>query len=39
MEAYICFGIAGAWAAISALYVVINSARSGRALIGAPRTM
>jgi len=36
MEAYICFGIAGAWAAISALYVVINSARSGRALIGAP---
>ncbi|HZR46076.1 MAG TPA: hypothetical protein VFA47_05210, partial [Candidatus Manganitrophaceae bacterium] len=39
MEAYICFAISGAWAAISALYVVINSIRSGRALIGAPRTM
>jgi amino acid transporter len=37
MEAYICFGIAGAWAVISAIYVVINSMRSGRTLIGAPR--
>lgn len=39
MEAYICFAIAGAWAVISAIYVVINSMRSDRALVGAPRTM
>jgi len=32
-EAYICFAIAGAWAILSALYVVINSARSGKKLV------
>ena len=33
-EAYICFGIAGLWAAGSALYVAVNSKRSGRPIIG-----
>lgn len=35
-EAYICFAIAGAWALTSFAYVVANSRRTGRALIGAP---
>ena len=29
-EAYICFAIAGGWALISALYVIMNSARNDR---------
>jgi APA family basic amino acid/polyamine antiporter len=33
-EAYICFGIAGAWALVSALYIVITSARDRRPLVG-----
>ena len=36
-EAYICFAIAGAWALISILYVVIGNVRSGRSLISAPQ--
>jgi amino acid transporter len=35
-EAYICFGIAGAWAIVSALYVVVTGRRSGRAVLAAP---
>jgi amino acid transporter len=35
-EAYICFGIAGAWAAVSALYVLMTTRRSGRAILAAP---
>ncbi len=35
-EAYICFAIAGAWALVSAIYVIATSKRSGRALIGQP---
>ena len=35
-EAYICFAIAGAWAALSALYVVINNARKGKVLMPTP---
>ena len=35
-EAEICFAIAGAWAVVSAFYVLISSKRSGRAVIGAP---
>ena len=34
-EAYICFAIAGAWALVSALYVVVNSSRRGRSLLAA----
>ncbi|MGB9735498.1 MAG: hypothetical protein ACPL1H_04635, partial [bacterium] len=34
IEAYICFVIAGLWAAAGALYVVVNSRRSGRSIIG-----
>jgi amino acid transporter len=36
-EAYICFSIAGLWAAISAVYVMVSSARKGKAVLGAPR--
>jgi amino acid transporter len=35
-EAYICFAIAGAWAIVSAIYVVATSRRTGRALIVRP---
>jgi len=35
-EAYICFAIAGAWAVVSALYVVVRGRRSGRAILAAP---
>ncbi|HUE40065.1 MAG TPA: APC family permease [Candidatus Binatia bacterium] len=35
-EAEICFAIAGGWAVISALYVVMNSARKGRSLLAMP---
>jgi len=35
-EAYICFGIAGAWAIVSVVYVGISSARKGRAVFAAP---
>jgi APA family basic amino acid/polyamine antiporter len=35
-EAYICFAIAGGWALISALYVVVNSMRKGRSLLAVP---
>src|SRR5881409_2408185 len=38
-EAYICLGIAGAWAVVSGLYVAISSMRSGRKLIPATRTV
>jgi amino acid transporter len=37
-EAYICFGIAGAWALVSALYVLVNSRRTGRSIIAASQT-
>jgi len=36
-EAKICFVIAGGWAVISLLYVVVTSARSGRELMPTPR--
>src|SRR3989442_805651 len=32
-EAYICFGLAGAWALVSALYVTVASRRAGRAIV------
>jgi amino acid transporter len=35
-EAYICFAIAGAWAVVSALYVVVTGRRSGRAVLATP---
>src|SRR5262245_8587543 len=35
-EAYICFCIAGGWAVISAIYVVVSSSRKGRAILAAP---
>jgi len=35
-EAYICFGIAGAWALVSAVYVAVSSSRRGRAILAAP---
>src|SRR5256712_779082 len=35
-EAYICFAIAGAWAALSLIYVVVTSRRAGRAVFAAP---
>lgn len=35
-EAYICFAIAGGWALVSAIYVVMNSAREGRAILHQP---
>ena len=36
-EAFICFAIAGGWAVISAVYVLMSSARKGKAIVGAPR--
>jgi len=36
-EAKICFVIAGGWAVISLLYVIVTSARSGRELMPTPR--
>jgi len=36
-EAYICFAIAGAWAVVSALYVVISNKRTGRAVLAPPK--
>lgn len=36
-EADICFAIAGGWAIISIIYVLVSSARKGKAVIGAPR--
>jgi amino acid transporter len=36
-EAYICFSIAGGWAVISAVYVLMSSSRKGKAIVGAPR--
>jgi len=35
-EAYICFAIAGGWALVSLVYVVVTSARRGRSLLAAP---
>ncbi len=35
-EAYVCFAIAGAWAVVRLLYVVVRSARSGRPLVSVP---
>ena len=35
-EAYICFGISGAWALVSILYVLVSSSRKGRAVFAAP---
>jgi amino acid transporter len=35
-EAYICFGIAGAWAVLSLVYVMVTSRRAGRAILAAP---
>ncbi len=32
-EAYICFGIAGAWAVLSAIYVMVSSSRKGRPIL------
>ena len=36
-EAYICFGLAGAWGLVSIIYVAITSLRSGKAVLAAPR--
>jgi hypothetical protein len=36
-DAHIPFGIDGAWALVSAVYVGISGARKGRAIIGAAR--
>ena len=36
-EADICFAIAGGWALISIIYVLISSARKGKAVVGAAR--
>jgi amino acid transporter len=36
-EAFICFGIAIAWALVSALYVILNSIRRGHPLVGRVR--
>jgi len=36
-EAYICFALAGAWALVSGIYVVVTNARQGRTLITAPK--
>ncbi len=38
-EAYICFAIAGAWALVSVIYVLVDRMRTGRAIIGAPRSI
>jgi basic amino acid/polyamine antiporter, APA family len=35
-EAYICFGLAGGWAVVSAVYVAVSSARGGRAMFSTP---
>jgi amino acid transporter len=35
-EAYICFGLAGGWAVVSAVYVAVSSARGGRAILSTP---
>jgi amino acid transporter len=35
-EAYICFGIAGAWGLVSLLYVLVTSSRDRRPIIGTP---
>jgi basic amino acid/polyamine antiporter, APA family len=35
-EAYICFAIAGGWAVISGLYVVLRSSRTGKPIIARP---
>jgi len=35
-EAYICFGISGAWALVSVAYVVVRSIRSGRSILAVP---
>jgi amino acid transporter len=35
-EAYICFAIAGGWALVSTVYVVVSSMRSGRPLVATP---
>ena len=37
-EAYICFAIAGAWAVVSGIYVLVTNARQGRSLITAPKS-
>src|SRR5574337_64785 len=37
-EAYICFAISGAWALVSAVYVIVKSRRMGRSIIAAPQT-
>ena len=36
-EAYICFVISGAWALISAVYVLVKSRTTGRSILAAPR--
>ncbi len=38
-EEEICMAIAGAWAVISAAYVAITSARKGRSIVAAPRSV
>jgi APA family basic amino acid/polyamine antiporter len=37
-EAYICFGIAGAWALISIIYVAMSSMRKQKQVFGVPRS-
>jgi len=36
-EAYICFGLAGGWALLTVIYVVVGNARKGRSMMAAPR--
>ncbi len=38
-EAYICFALAGGWALVSAVYVLVSSSRKGRAILAAPRSV
>jgi amino acid transporter len=38
-EEEICMALAGGWLVVSALYVVVSSARKGRSLIAAPRSV
>ena len=38
-EAYICFALAGGWALVSVVYVGISSARKGRGILTAPRSV
>jgi amino acid transporter len=33
-EAYVCFAIAGGWAILSAIYVMLNSRRRGHSIVG-----